>query len=166
MKENHITIEETTVGDLAGVQVGMGNVIDDGGLTCTLAPFDTDENIPVRVLDDITIGDVVWKVADIQKGDDGKLGSVTLEPLYALKFEGGSVSTLALDYSFSRECPQCNRRAGWNGRIEKKGRDITLEHVCPQCGNEFDWFSGAHQAEFKKKTPVFIPGRKYDPDVL
>ncbi len=166
MKENIVTIEETTVGDLAGVQVGMGNVIDDDGLACTLAPFDIDENIVVRVLDDVTIGDVVWKVADIQKVDQGAPGHVRLEPLCAIKPQSGSINRLALDYFFSRECPQCGYRAGWNGRVEKKGRDIALEHMCSQCGNEFDWFSGAHQEQFRKKAPVYIPGREYDPSVL
>ncbi len=80
------TIDETTVGDLAGVRVGMGNM--------THGSYDTPDGarqgiigalaVPGRVgqfvgLDsEIEVDGRLWRVVDIEK-EKGKPGSVTLE---------------------------------------------------------------------------------------
>jgi hypothetical protein len=65
----------------------------------------------------------------------------------------------ALDWLYARECPQCGERAGWTGQTEDVGGDVALIMRCPTCSNEFNWASGALQADLRASPPVFRPGR-------
>jgi hypothetical protein len=80
------TIDETTVGDLDGTRVPMGNVttgsyvLPDGtrktGPICSLAlPGDTSEFVGVGSV--VTVAGTVWQVTEVVNPPEG-LGSVTL----------------------------------------------------------------------------------------
>lgn len=83
------TIDETTVGNLNGVPVPMGNMtqgsykLPDGstvyGWICSLALPDQ-VGVFVGVGSEVTVGGVTWEVVDIEK-EKGKLGSVTLRAM-------------------------------------------------------------------------------------
>lgn len=65
----------------------------------------------------------------------------------------------ALDWLYSKECPQCGERAGWSGQTEEACGDVALIMRCPSCRNKFNWASGALQVELRANPPVFRPGR-------
>ena len=64
-----------------------------------------------------------------------------------------------LDWIYAKECPQCGERAGWSGQTEEVWGDVALVMCCPSCRNEFNWASGALQADLRARPPVFRPGR-------
>lgn len=80
------TIDETTVGNLNGVPVPMGNMtigpytLPDGrqteGWICSLA-LPNQTGVFVGVGSVVNVGGVSWRVVEVEK-DKGKLGSVTL----------------------------------------------------------------------------------------
>ncbi len=64
-----------------------------------------------------------------------------------------------LDWLYARECPQCGEQAGWSGQTQEVWGDVALIMRCPCCSNEFNWASGALQADLRASPPVFRPGR-------
>jgi endogenous inhibitor of DNA gyrase (YacG/DUF329 family) len=64
-----------------------------------------------------------------------------------------------LDWLYARECPQCGEQAGWTGQTEEVWDDVALIMQCPSCRNEFNWASGALQADLRARPPVYRPGR-------
>ncbi len=90
MDDERETIEETTVGTLGNLSVGMGNMttgeyaLPDGslrvGTICFLAPEDRDGGILVGLGSQVEIGGFSWEVVAIEK-PRGELGSVTLARL-------------------------------------------------------------------------------------
>lgn len=83
------TIEETTVGDLNGVRVPMGNMtrgtytLPDGreqkGWICSLV-IGPGPGVFVGVGSVVEVGGARWEVVDVQK-TPGQLGSVSLQRL-------------------------------------------------------------------------------------
>ena len=84
-----IAIEETTVGQLAGVRVGMGNAVLSGdfelpdgsrgeGPACGL--FWEDGDAWVGLGSELTLAGTTWRVIEITK-ERGVLGTVVLEAL-------------------------------------------------------------------------------------
>lgn len=84
-------IKETTVGDLNGEQVGVGNIWEDSytltdgtsrtGLTAQLFILSNDEDVIVGKGSVFTVGETDWLVVAVEKPDDNKLGKVILKPL-------------------------------------------------------------------------------------
>ena len=83
-----VTIDETTVGDLDGFPVPMGNMIQDDytlpdgtsrhGTVCALALPEGGTFVGVGSV--VQVGDARWQVTAVDK-PKGELGSVTLEKL-------------------------------------------------------------------------------------
>ncbi|MCB9076073.1 MAG: hypothetical protein H6631_00610 [Anaerolineaceae bacterium] len=83
-------IKETTVGNLNGERVGVGNIWEDSytladgtsrtGLTAQLFIMSDDKDIIVGQDSVITVGETDWLVVAIEKPVD-KLGKVILKPL-------------------------------------------------------------------------------------
>jgi hypothetical protein len=144
-------MEETTVGQLGTQQVGIGNIVDDHGFVCQLAPQGKDV-FQVKIGDHFEAGEILWEVEDIKK-DSPALGRVIFKPLRAL---GQSF----LDFSFTTECPLCEETAGWNGEVEKTDDEISLVMHCSKCQNHFALMKGSLQDLLKKEPPSFVPGRK------
>lgn len=92
-------IRETTVGILAGVRVGCGNLWErayrhaDGrevtGMSAQLAPFDTEVAIFVGAGSEFEVGGQKWRVTEVAK-HAGELGYVRLERCAAGKAENAS----------------------------------------------------------------------------
>ncbi len=86
------TIEETTVGMLGDMRVGMGNMVFEGdyelpdgtmahGLACALVPLEEEDNkLWVGLNSEVTIDGTRWKVVDIRK-ERNENGYVTLEQI-------------------------------------------------------------------------------------
>jgi predicted RNA-binding Zn-ribbon protein involved in translation (DUF1610 family) len=87
-----------------------------------------------------------------------ELGPVLAAQLDSLTSIGTTASG-DLDWLYAKECPQCGERAGWSGQTEEVWGDVALIMRCPSCRNEFNWASGALQADLRAKPPVFHPGR-------
>ncbi len=162
------TISEGTVGSLAGISVGMGQIsmgtytLPDGtakqGLSATIAPFDSEKNIPVGAGSKVVVGDVLWHVEQIMKVDDTP-GHIRLKPLHAVKpTNGNTVRAEALDMTYKKDCVRCGHDAGWSGKIEKHGRDIHMIYFCTQCQLDYSSMDGSLQRQLKKNPPVFRPG--------
>lgn len=160
------TITSGSVGDLAGICVGMGQIsngtykLPDGsdkeGLVVTLAPLESDENLTVGAGSEINIGDVLWRVDQIIKVGEG---SITLTPLRAVKPASGmTVRKEALDMTHKRDCVRCGHDAGWSGQVEKDGRDYNMIYFCTQCQLDYPVMMGALQKDLKKGKIEFNPG--------
>ena len=167
-----VNIEETTMGRLGSVDVGMGNMgqgpytLPDGterqGMTATLFPGDEGFVVvgtgSVLLLDD----GASWEVVEVVKAE-GDLGSVTLK---RLEDTGGSEAVpqddpaAQLDFAYRTECPACGQHAGWDGTLDTQWGDKVLSMQCPHCGNRFVWYSGVLKAQLEMGPPPFVPGRK------
>lgn len=172
------TIEETTVGDLAGTACPMANMgvdtyaLPDGatrtGLTATLYPGEEGFH-RVGVGSVVEIGGRRWECIDVSKPPGQRLGTVTLRLLDAAAGApaGGGAGALgeqgALDYGYESECTLCGTRQGWTGRVEVKellGRvDRFMVFRCPRCELDGDVYFGEHQAALRAGTLRYVPGR-------
>ncbi|MSP62483.1 MAG: hypothetical protein EXR72_19545 [Myxococcales bacterium] len=72
-----LTIVETTVGDLAGISCGVGNVMDGAADLTTWGDETEETTIRVRAGATIRASGTVWNVVAIHD-PPGRLGSVTL----------------------------------------------------------------------------------------
>jgi len=158
-------IEETTVAELSGVRVAMGNMtegtyaLSDGSMTsgpmCRLATED-DVTHDVGEGSLVSIGGQNWLVLQVHKPPVGELGFVELQSL------GGQATAASgdLDFVFRSSCPNCSAPSGWDGSTEVDIGRLFIGMACTNCGNRFAFTNGALRRRFNDNPPTFTPGRK------
>jgi hypothetical protein len=157
-------IDETTVAELSGVRVAMGNMtegtytLSDGSTTsgamCRLATQD-DATFDVGKGSLIVIGGRNYLIVRVHKPPAGQLGYVELQALSA-----GPVSASGLDFTFDESCPNCSAHSGWDGTTEVQMGRLFVGMACPSCGNRFSFTDGILRRRFNDDPPTFTPGRR------
>jgi len=159
-------IEETTVGDLGGAQVGAANALDadyrlpDGrtvrGPTMALYPFGTDEKHRLGPGSQLTLDGVVWTVHAVELGLACN-GWVELQA--EVSADRSPAPPQTLDFLFECRCQRCGGRTGWDGGVDHASGRPVVSTRCIRCPEVELLTGGAVEAVWAASPPQFTVGR-------
>lgn len=159
-------IEETTVGELRGEQVGAANGYEDDyelpdgrrerGPTMGLFVLGTDQKHRLGRGSELTVRDITWTVRAVELRSSGN-GWIELEA--EVSADRSPAPPQTLDFLFESRCQRCGGQTGWDGGVDHSSGRPVVSTRCTRCPEIEMVTGGAVEAAWQAPPPTFTVGR-------